>query len=79
MTREEIVAGILDQLERAYAKHGAEQWGRHEFYAILKEEVDEVWDAVKDNLPMDEVIKESLQVAAVAIRYLETGDRYDWT
>lgn len=67
---------IATELDKAYAKHGAEPWGRHEFYAILKEEVDELWDAIKADHPQEDVIKEAIQVAAMVFRYLETGDRY---
>lgn len=38
--RRAIVEAISKELDRAYSKHGRAQWGRHEFYAILKEEVD---------------------------------------
>jgi NTP pyrophosphatase (non-canonical NTP hydrolase) len=77
--RIDTYAKISNELDKAYEKHGSEKWGRHEFYAVLKEEVDEVWDAIKGDEPMDEVVKEALQVAAVVFRYLETGDRYNWT
>lgn len=78
MNREEAVELVFSQLDRAYEKHGAEQWGRHEFYGVLKEEVDELWDAIKGDLPMEEVVAEALQVAAVVFRYLESGDRYGY-
>lgn len=74
--RTNILSEIHNELVRAYAKHGSEQWGRHEFYAIMKEEVDEAWDAIKQNLPMAVLKKEIIQIAAMCIRYLETGDRY---
>ena len=67
---------VLNELDSAYRKHGSDQWGRHEFYAILKEEVDELWDAIKTDIPQDEVIKELIQVVCVCLRYYETGDRY---
>jgi NTP pyrophosphatase (non-canonical NTP hydrolase) len=76
MTRSEFAAKIHAELDRAYAKHGRGLWGRHEFYAILKEEVDEVWDAVKCDEPSEKLEKEIIQVAAMCLRYLETGDRY---
>jgi len=63
-------------LEKAYEKHGDAPWSRHEFYGILKEEFDEVWDAIKDDEPIENLMKEILQVAGVCMRYLETGDRY---
>ena len=47
MTRANIIAEIELELDRAYSKHGRGLWGRHEFYGVLKEEVDEAWDAIK--------------------------------
>ncbi|MFA7279146.1 MAG: hypothetical protein WC100_03530 [Sterolibacterium sp.] len=73
--RQEMMGRIASELDRAYEKHGREQWGRHEFYAILKEEVDELWDCIKRDEPMENVEKEMLQVAAMCFRYFETGNR----
>jgi len=46
----------------------------HEGFAILKEEVDELWDAVrlKQSDPARNVLmrKEAIQVAAMAIRFI---------
>ena len=66
----------MSELEHAYAKHVRSQWGRHEFYAILKEEVDELWDDIKADAPQTNLEKEAIQIAAMVFRYLETGDRY---
>ena len=76
MHRLQICAAVANELDRAYAKHGDLPWGRHEFYVILKEEVDELWDNIKADGPQDELQKEAIQVAAMVFRYLETGDRY---
>lgn len=67
---------VRDELGRAYRKHGREPWGRHEFYAILLEEVEELWDAIKSDEPQERVVSELVQVAAMCFRYAETGDRY---
>ena len=75
-TREEIVGLVSAELDHAYEKHGREQWGRHEFYAILKEEVDELWDAIKRDEPTFDVVSEAIDTIAMCFRYLETGDRY---
>lgn len=75
-SRADLFTRIGNELDRAYAKHGAAQWGRHEFYAVLKEEVDELWDAIKDDEPQERVLAELVQVAAMCFRYYETGDRY---
>lgn len=71
-----ILTLIGEELERAYAKHGDLPWGRHEFYGILLEEVEELWTAIKEDRPLVEVGNEAIQVAAMVVRYLETGDRY---
>jgi len=76
-TREQILDDIDAELARAYSKHGAPQWGRHEFYGILKEEVDETWDVIKADESMGRLYEEAIQVAAVVIRFFETGERYN--
>lgn len=75
-SRERVIRVIETELQRAYRKHGREPWGRHEFYAILKEEVDELWDAIKRDEDDDRVVAEAIEVASMVFRYLETGDRY---
>lgn len=74
--REHFLGRIAAELDRAYAKHGKEQWGRHEFYGILKEEVDELWADIKSDAAQDVLEKELVQVAAMCFRYFETRDRY---
>lgn len=74
--RFEFLGKIGAELDRAYAKHGTQQWGRHEFYGILKEEVDELWQDIKDDAPQEALEKELVQVAAMCVRYFETRDRY---
>lgn len=76
LARAELVRRIAAELDHAYAKHGREPWGRHEFYAILKEEVDELWESIKGDAPSDDVLNELIQVAAMCFRYWETDDRY---
>ncbi len=41
----------------------------HEGFAVLKEEVDELWDAVKTN-NQNNAFDEAVQVAAMAVRFL---------
>lgn len=74
--RSNIYNAIDAELASAYSKHGNASWGRHEFYGILLEEVDELWDEIKGDKNLDYVAKEAIQVAAMVIRYLETGDKY---
>lgn len=64
------------ELQKAYRKHGRDPWGRHEFYAVLKEEVDELWEAIRSDAPTEDVLAEAAQIACVCRRYAETEDRY---
>lgn len=71
-----FLSRIAAELDRAYAKHGRAQWGRHEFFGIIKEEFDEMWEDIKRDAPQDVLEKEIVQVAAMCFRYFETRDRY---
>lgn len=58
------------------AEDGAIKWGAansaHEAFAVMKEEVDELWDHVKtkqSNRDLHAMQKEAIQVAAMAIRF----------
>lgn len=74
--RYELFNRISAELDSAYAKHGTQQWGRHEFFGIIAEEFDEMWDDIKADAPQDVLEKEIVQVAAMCFRYFETRDRY---
>lgn len=69
-------AAVQAELAHAYAKHGALPWSRHEFFAVLREEVDELWDDVKSDAPTENLLREMIQIAAMCVRYAETPDRY---
>ena len=47
----------------------------HEGYAVLKEEVDELWSEIKTNKTFDRanllMVNEAVQVAAMAIKFVE--------
>jgi len=76
MKAKKIHKKTLKALDYAYEKHGKKLWGRHEFFGILQEEFDEVWDEIKADAPQANLKKEILQIIAVCYRYLNTGDRY---
>lgn len=61
------------EMDTAEKKYGPFH-NSHEHYAVLQEEVDEWWDAIKKNMA-DCCQYELLQISAVALRYiLENGD-----
>lgn len=59
---------ICNEYIKARAKHPPMR-GPHEGYAVLKEEVDELWDEIKGNDPV-RARREIIQVAAMALAYL---------
>lgn len=67
-----VISQLRDRLDHVYRKHGGHGWGRHEFYAILLEEVEELWDAIKTDEIPEVVESEALDVMVVLLRYLET-------
>ena len=65
-------AEVEEELYAATSKFGAFA-SAHEGYAVLKEEVDELWDEVKKNQKVRSVEKlraEAKQVAAMALRFM---------
>jgi hypothetical protein len=75
MDRHMMFARVQRELDRAYAKHGREQWSRHEFFGILEEEFDEMWDEIKADAPQENVLQEMMELVGVCFRYFETKDR----
>jgi hypothetical protein len=66
--RELRVAGEL--LDKAMRKRGSKMNSVHEGWALIREELDELWDEVKrkqDKHRPKKLRKEALQVAAIAI------------
>lgn len=61
---------VKDELDRATEVHGAFN-SAHEGYAVLLEEVEELWDDIKKgNGTTHRGASEAVQTAAMAIRYL---------
>lgn len=59
---------VAEEYMQARIKHPPMR-GPHEGYAVLLEEVDELWDEIKANNP-EAARKEVIQVAAMALAYL---------
>lgn len=66
-----ILAAVQTEVEQAGAKWPPMN-SAHEGYAVLLEEVDELWTHVKTNQKardLDAMRKEAIQVAAMAVRF----------
>lgn len=74
-TRQGFFDAIGNEVDYAYRKHSKVLWSRHEFMSILREEFEEAWDDVKADAPTEQLLAEVVQIAAMCLRYVETGDR----
>lgn len=64
-----VTDAVVEEVKKARAKFPAMN-SPHEGYAVLLEEVDELWDEVKDrNFDPEKAKKEAIQVAAMAIAF----------
>lgn len=64
-----VMSGVLQALAHAYAKHPERHSSPHESYAVLLEEVEELWHEVKAE-NRERAREEAMQVAACAIRMI---------
>lgn len=66
-----IIEAIREEFFRAAAKHGLYNNSYHESYAVILEEVDELWDEIKKKKHDDDRIKEeAVQIAAMCIKLI---------
>ena len=69
---EAITELVLSEVKRAKTLFPSDFVNQHEGYAVLLEEVDELWEEVKKNQKNYDLLaqrKEAIQVAAMAIRF----------
>jgi hypothetical protein len=65
-----LTAEVAHEVHRAMRKHAAMHSG-HEGYAVILEELDEMWDEVKRQKADPVALrKEAIQVAAMAVRFV---------
>lgn len=69
MEKEDASILVRNELITASEKFGPFS-SAHEGYAVIKEELDELWDKIKNNESPEELAKEAKQVAAMGIRFL---------
>lgn len=70
MYSEDALYEILQEHKRAEAKFCSFA-SCHEGYAVILEELDELWDAIKNkNGSKEKLKKEAIQVGAMALRFL---------
>lgn len=72
-TFDAVVNAASDELVRATGLHRHKFNSAHEGYAVILEELDELWDEVKKNGQKRDIQKmrdEAIQVAAMAMRFV---------
>jgi len=68
-----ICNDAMNEAERALNKYQRPYASEHEFYAVLKEEVEELWDEIKKKEELRDMVamrKEAIQCTAVLIRFI---------
>jgi hypothetical protein len=62
---------VFDELKKATERYGPFSSG-HEGWAVIKEELDELWEEVRryPATDLEAMRKEAIQVAAMAIRFM---------
>ena len=72
MQLKQAVLEAETEVLRAIVKHPTPFHSAHEGYAVLLEEVDELWNEVKAQTQSPEQMrKEAIHVAAMALRFLQ--------
>lgn len=73
MKTSELAMDVITELESARETH-PNFHSAHEGWAVLREEVDELWDEVRkkdDERSMRKMRAEAVQIAAMALRFIE--------
>lgn len=70
---EKAIVAAVEEAVGTLEEHGPFH-SAHEAYAVLLEEVDELWEAIRAN-DLNNAIEEATQVAAMALRFLTFAAR----
>jgi len=69
MNYDAIIEEVKAEIARATKTFGKFN-SMHEGYAVILEELDELWDAIKSNQDHSRIRQEAIQVAAMTFRFL---------
>lgn len=68
---EQVFHDVANELQKAFAQHPTPMHSPHEGWAVILEELDELWDHVRANTGRGSAArKEAIQVAAMGMRYV---------
>ena len=77
-TRDRLMSEIQAEVLRA-ARHGAQFASLHEAYAVILEELDEVWEITrlkKRDREASKIRKELIQLGAMAVKAIESMENF---
>ena len=76
-TLNQALLDIEHEMHRAIAEHN---WfnSEHEGYAVILEELDELWEAIKENEHPTRLREEAIQVAAMALEFATQYGRQEY-
>lgn len=69
MPMDPVLACVWVEMKSARSKFPPFR-SKHEGYAIIKEELDELWNAIKKGESDDRLFAEAMQVSAMALRFM---------
>ena len=61
---------VVREYQRAKTIFPERFHSRHEAYAVVLEEMDELWETIKHNEPVERIREEAVQVAAMVMQFL---------
>lgn len=74
----EATEAAYQEIIKSREKHGTHPFhNTHEAYGVILEEVEEMWDEIKKN-NVEKAVKEAIQVAAMAIRFVAEFGTYPY-
>jgi len=69
MDEKNTIVEIIHEYNRATKKFGSFT-STHEGYAVILEELDELWDEIKNNSNKEKLRGEAVQLAAMTFRFI---------
>ena len=74
-----IASAMVEELERANKIHGTSFNSPHEGYAVMLEEMDELFDEIRKKRPDKDRMRDvAIQIGAMAIKFIQSLDNWPW-
>ncbi len=75
-----VAAALIEELNRANLIYGTSFASPHEGYAVMLEEMDELFDEIRKKRPnKDKLREEAIQIGAMAIKFITSLKDWPWS